>query len=72
MATATKKTTDTNAVENTSKSAFSKKQLRESKRYSKYKDVLGVVLEDDKTYTIEQCEAAINDFMNKTKKKGGK
>ncbi|MGN1318071.1 MAG: hypothetical protein ACI4VF_03580 [Lachnospirales bacterium] len=71
---ATKKETEAVAnnttVPETAVSKFTKKQLKESKRFSKYRDVLGVVLEDSKDYSIDECQSLIDDFMNKPKKKG--
>lgn len=54
-------------VENTAKKVpiFTKDQLRNSDKYAKYRDVVGVVLEEDKTYTVEECEKLINSFLNR-------
>lgn len=46
---------------------FSRPQLIASKQFSgQEKDVLAVVLEDGKTYTLEQAKQALRDFMNRT------
>lgn len=41
----------------------SKEQLLRSQRYMKRRDLLGALLEDDKRYTIEEVDAAIDNFM---------
>lgn len=44
-------------------STHSKEQLLKSQRYMKRRDLLGALLEDDKRYTIEEVDAAIDNFM---------
>lgn len=49
----------------TTESKFSKKQLLKSKKYSNRKDLLGVLLEDDKEYTFIEVDAEIDKFMKR-------
>ena len=41
----------------------SKEQLLKSKKYAARRDLLGVVLEDGKSYTEAQVQMVISDFM---------
>lgn len=50
------------------KTAFTKEQILKSKKYATRKDILVVLLEDSKAYTIEEVDKAINDFMKKAVK----
>lgn len=45
--------------------AFTKQQIINSKKYLDRKDVLNVLLKDDKSYTIKEVNKLINDFMKK-------
>lgn len=45
--------------------AFTKEQLRNSRKYRNEKDILGVVLEDGKDYTIEETDKLIKDFKER-------
>lgn len=55
-----------NATETTTEEIkFTKEQLRNSKKFAQYKDIIGVVLNDDGNYTIEECEKLINSFLTK-------
>lgn len=47
---------------------FSKKQILQFKRFKKRKDLLQVLLLNDKEYTIQEVDNALNKFFNK----GGK
>ena len=49
---------------------FSKKQFVSSHRFAKHRDLVNVLLEDDKTYSIKEVEDVINNFLYK-KKIGG-
>jgi hypothetical protein len=51
---------------------FTKEQLKKSKKYREYVDILSVVLKEDETYSNKDVEKLINDFMNKSKRKGDK
>lgn len=42
---------------------FSKAQILQAKRYAKRRDLLYVLLEDDKTFTFEDVDSRINKFM---------
>lgn len=44
---------------------FTKKDLLRSKRYSKQRDILNALLEDNKTYTLEKVDKMIKTFLNK-------
>jgi glutamyl/glutaminyl-tRNA synthetase len=44
---------------------FTKGQLLNSKRFSDYVDVLNALLDDGKTYTMDEVTMAIKNFMNK-------
>lgn len=44
---------------------FTKEQLKNSNTFNEYKDVLGTFLKDDKSYTIEEAQEVINNFLNK-------
>ena len=44
---------------------FSKNQFLDSEKFKKYYDVVSVVLEDNKLYTISETEKKINDFIKK-------
>lgn len=41
---------------------FTKAQLRKSEKYRFDVDILGVVLKEDKSYTIEETDKLIKDF----------
>lgn len=43
--------------------SYSKEQLLESKKYAARRDLLGVLLEDGKSYTEAQVQMVISDFM---------
>ena len=43
---------------------FTKMQILESKKYRQYKDVLAVILSDEKTYTHEEIQQNLNDFLS--------
>lgn len=42
---------------------FSKEQLIKSKRYRDNKDALNVLLKDGESYTLEETNKRINDFL---------
>ncbi len=42
---------------------FEKEQICSSVRYSKYKDVLSSQLHDDKSYSYDDIDKIIDDFM---------
>jgi len=45
------------------KPAFTKEQWLDSRTFSHRKDILNALLKDEQTYTKEQVEKAINDYM---------
>ena len=51
---------EANAVEEV---RFSKEQLVASQRYSNLRDVLVAILDDEKSYTLEQVDILVNKFM---------
>lgn len=62
---AVKKTTETEAVTEVKAPVFTREQLRSSKKFAKYKDIVAVVISADESCTIEECEKRINDFLKK-------
>lgn len=67
---ATKKTTDAETatettVTETKAPVFTRKQLRNSKKFAKYKDIVAVVVNEGESCTIDECEKRINKFLNK-------
>lgn len=49
--------------EETAVSKYSKEQIIESKKFKSRVDVLKVILDENKTYTIAEVENEINKFM---------
>lgn len=47
--------------------SYTKEQIYKSKRYMNKKDIVTVMLKDDKRYTFEEVDVLINQFL-----KGGK
>lgn len=48
---------------------FTKEQILKSKKFSERRDILSVLLEDDKSYSLEEAEELIKGFMEKNFKK---
>ena len=44
---------------------FSKEQILKSNRFKDKRDILSVLLEDDKKYKLSDVESMIVDFLNK-------
>lgn len=44
---------------------YSKKQLVSSKKYASNRDLLQVLLEDNKSYTFKEVESKINEFKKR-------
>lgn len=44
---------------------FSKEQILGSKKFANRKDILNVLLKDDETYSIDDIENIIKEFLNK-------
>lgn len=53
-------------VRRTGEAVFTKEKLLTFARYANRRDLIGVLLEDNKTYTLRQVDAAIANFMKKT------
>lgn len=67
LAMFTKKETETNAPESKQKNdqKYSKAQFAESRQLSRIeKDILAAVLLENETYTIEEAQQHIQQFMN--------
>lgn len=62
---AVKKTTETETATEVKVPVFTREQLRSSKKFAKYKDIVAVVIGTDESCTIEECEKRINDFLKK-------
>lgn len=66
---ATKKENEAATVETTAEAtatespAFTREQLRSSKKFSKYKDIVSVVIGADESCTTEECEKRIDEFL---------
>lgn len=50
-------------VTNTTASSFSKEQILSATKFANRRDLLSVVLEDGKTYTVEDVQKEIDKFM---------
>lgn len=42
---------------------FTKNQLLATKRYARRRDLLGALLADDRSYTIEEVDATVKNFL---------
>ena len=51
---------------------FTKEQILKSKKFSERRDILSVLLNDDKTYSLEEAEELIKGFMEENFKKEDK
>ena len=47
------------------KMKFTKQQILEAKKYANRKDLVGALLEEGKTYSLSEVDAAISDFMKR-------
>ena len=45
--------------------SFTKEQLYDSKKYEMQKDILGVMLEDNKEYTFDEVDNLIKEFLKR-------
>ncbi len=45
--------------------SFTKEQLYGSKKYEMQKDILGVMLEDNKEYTFDEVDNLIKEFLKR-------
>ena len=50
-------------IEEKQETLFSKEQILASKKYINRRDALGVILSDDKSYTIEKVDSLLENFM---------
>lgn len=57
--------TDTKVTAKKDNAVYTKSQILKSDKFSNYYDVLNVVLDDDKTYTLEEVLKIANDFLAK-------
>nr|DAE94919.1 MAG TPA: hypothetical protein [Caudoviricetes sp.]DAI16751.1 MAG TPA: hypothetical protein [Caudoviricetes sp.]DAM32217.1 MAG TPA: hypothetical protein [Caudoviricetes sp.]DAO39482.1 MAG TPA: hypothetical protein [Caudoviricetes sp.] len=53
------------AKKNETNSSFTKEQLYNSKKYEMQKDILGVMLEEDKEYTFDEVDNLIKEFLKR-------
>mgnify|MGYP000937626481 FL=1 len=53
------------AKKNETNTSFTKEQLYSSKKYEMQKDILGVMLEEDKEYTFDEVDNLIKEFLKK-------
>ena len=44
---------------------FAVEEIKESKKYCKYIDIIGVVLDENEEYTLEEVDEAINGFLER-------
>lgn len=49
----------------TTKPVFTKEQILSSKKYQHRKDVVNVLLKDDQSYTSDEVDKLIDDFMKR-------
>ena len=57
--------TDTKVTAKKDSAVYSKSQILKSDKFSNHYDVLNVVLDDDKKYTLEEVVKIANDFLAK-------
>ncbi len=57
--------TDTKVAAKKDNTVYTKSQILKSDKFSNYYDVLNVVLDDDKNYTLEEVLKIANDFLAK-------
>ena len=44
---------------------FGIEEIKKSKKYCKYIDIIGVVLDENEEYTLEEVDEAINGFLER-------
>lgn len=59
----TKSTAATEAPEKKAEPTYTKDQVAISQRYANRRDLVSVLLEDGKTYTLAEVDALINKFL---------
>ena len=52
-------------IEAEAKEAFTKDQFYNSKKYEMQKDIIGVMLEEDKEYTFDEVDNIIKEFLKR-------
>lgn len=57
--------TNTPATEDKTSATYTREQVLQSAKYRQYRDIAGVVLEDDKQYTADEIESKIDTFLKK-------
>lgn len=57
------------ATEAVAEPTFTKKQFVQSMRFAKHRDIINVLLEDDKKYTRDEVENIIAEFFKPKKTK---
>ena len=53
------------AKKNETNTSFTKEQLYNSKKYEMQKDIIGVMLEEDKEYTFDEVDNLIKEFLKR-------
>ena len=53
------------AKKNETNTSFTKEQLYNSKKYEMQKDILGVMLDEDREYTFDEVDNLIKEFLKK-------
>lgn len=53
------------AKKNETNTSFIKEQLYSSKKYEMQKDIIGVMLEEDKEYTFDEVDNLIKEFLKR-------
>jgi hypothetical protein len=53
------------AKKNETNTSFTKEQLYDSKKYEMQKDILGVMLKEDKEYTFDEVDNLIKEFLKR-------
>lgn len=62
----TKKITDTETIATDNKApVFTRKQFRNSKKFTKYRDIVAIVIGEDESCTAEECKRRIDEFLNR-------
>jgi hypothetical protein len=54
-----------NITENVEEALYTKEELASSAKFAEYKDAVRALLEDEKSYSVEEAEKIINDFMKR-------
>ena len=53
------------AKKNETNTSFTKEQLYSSKKYEMQKDIIGVMIEEDKEYTFDEVDNLIKEFLKR-------